>query len=718
MKPEIWGGIECRVGLRYFDQLERNGHAHRMSDLDRIADLGLKTIRYPILWERVQPDFPDQYSWTWSDERMERLRQLGIRPIIGLLHHGSGPRWTDLLDPEFPVKLAEFAHAVAARYPWVDAYTPVNEPLTTARFSALYGHWFPHRKDDTSFAFALVNQIEAVVRCMEKIRSIQPRAILIQTEDIGKAFSTPQVKYQADFENERRWVTFDMLHGRFTKDHPLWHFLSRSPEIMRKSEFVADHPCPPEIRGVNYYVTSERYLDENLDNYPAETHGSNGFHSYADVAAVRGRREGLSGLESILEEVWQRYQAPLALTECHLGCTREEQVRWLMDAWRTSETLVESGVDIRAITVWALLGAFDWSALVTSEKGDYEPGAFDVRGPAPRETAIALSVRSLVLTRDYKHPILHARGWWERSVQPLSAGLWNSPAGGGSPIVVLGGAGIVGTALEKICLSRGLRCRTLPRHAADVCEEDSIRQVLETCRPWAVINASGYTFADEAEFDAASCFAVNSDGPAMVAGLCGERGIQYVGFSNELVFDGTKIGPYIESDLTCPVTVLGQSKEQAERRILERNPEALLIRTSALFSPWSNSQFAADILRGENGMLVPDAKISPTYVPDLCHAVLDLIVDGERGIWHLTNEGSISWHDFARALCRKFDFIPLPRLEVVRCDNFPAVRPLNGTLRSQRGSRLPSLEKAIDRFHEAFLPLLQEELRSRLVTPY
>ena len=105
----LWGGIEStvnRVGDMYFDQLERGGHARRIDDLDLIAALGIRTLRYPILWERTAPDGPARADWTWADERLNRLRELGIRPIVGLVHHGSGPPHTNLLDPAFAEGLA------------------------------------------------------------------------------------------------------------------------------------------------------------------------------------------------------------------------------------------------------------------------------------------------------------------------------------------------------------------------------------------------------------------------------------------------------------------------------------------------------------------------------------------------------------------------------------------------------------------------------------
>ncbi|MBV9377718.1 MAG: dTDP-4-dehydrorhamnose reductase, partial [Alphaproteobacteria bacterium] len=147
---EIWGGVECtitRVQDTFRDQLADTGHKHRPHDLDAIAELGLRTLRYPVLWEQVAPDSLERPDWGWHDGRLKRVARLGMRPIAGLVHHGGGPRYTNLLDPEFPHLLARYAGMVAQRYPSIEIFTPVNEPLTTARFSCLYGHWYPHRKD-------------------------------------------------------------------------------------------------------------------------------------------------------------------------------------------------------------------------------------------------------------------------------------------------------------------------------------------------------------------------------------------------------------------------------------------------------------------------------------------------------------------------------------------------------------------------------------------
>jgi len=93
--PEVWAGVECtvnRVGEEYLDQLERSGHASRPEDLELFASLGVSAVRYPVLWERTAPRDLSDADWAWADGRLARLRELGIRPVVGLLHHGSGPR--------------------------------------------------------------------------------------------------------------------------------------------------------------------------------------------------------------------------------------------------------------------------------------------------------------------------------------------------------------------------------------------------------------------------------------------------------------------------------------------------------------------------------------------------------------------------------------------------------------------------------------------------
>ncbi|WP_088893139.1 family 1 glycosylhydrolase [Leptolyngbya ohadii] len=726
---ELWAGIECtvnRVGDRFFDQIERNGHDRRIEDLEQFAALGVKAIRYPVLWEKIAPDGVELADWSWTDERLNRLRELGIRPIAGLVHHGSGPAHTCLTDPLFAEKLAEFARAVAMRYPWLDAYTPVNEPLTTARFSGLYGHWYPHGQDDKTFLGALLNECRAVILSMQAIRDINPKAQLIQTEDLGKIFSTPLLSYQAEFENERRWLSFDLLCGRVDHHHPLWDYLLNVGISAAELDWFTANPCSPDVFGINHYMTSDRFLDERLDRYPSQTHGGNGRHQYADVEAVRVCADGIPTPKELLREVWERYQgtgsptgAPtsIAVTEVHLGCTREEQLRWLKEVWEDAQALQQEGVPVQAVTVWSLLGAYDWNTLLTRREGFYEPGVFDLRAPAPRPTALAMMMRYFAEGRTYQHPLLEIPGWWKRDhrllyppvnckasskasepLQTVSTRLDTA-----APVLITGATGTLGRAFARLCEIRGIPYRLLSRREMDITQTESVDRVLADLKPWAVINTAGYVRVDAAEQEPHVCRQINAEGAAILAQACVQHNISYVTFSSDLVFDGNQSYPYLESHDVAPLNVYGHSKATAEQWVLSAHPCALVIRTSAFFGPWDEYNFLTLALRtlaaGQPFIAAEDAIVSPTYVPDLVNTTLDLMIDGECGLWHLANPGAITWADLARQVAEMAG-MPTNYIEARPTEHlgFAATRPMYSALSSERGILLPTLDRAIVRY--------------------
>ena len=412
----LWGGIECtvnRVGDVYQDQVCRSGHHNRPEDLDCIAELGIRTLRYPVLWERTAPNQADELDWRWSDERLNRLRALGIQPVVGLVHHGCGPHYATFDTPAFERELPRYARRVAERYPWILAYTPVNEPLTTARFAGLYGFWFPHGRSDRQFVDILLRQVRATVQAMAQIRLVQPNARLVQTDDLGYTHSTPGMHYQADFENVRRWLTWDLLCGRITPDHELWDYLRQAGASERDLWYHVENQCPPSIVGVNHYVTSERYLDENTHDYEERTHSSNGRQRYADTEVARAAPQQRLGIGNLLMQAWERYGLPLVVTEAHLGDCVDEQKRWLGEVWQQAGEARLAGADVRAVAAWALLGLYDWHCLLTRREDRHEPGAFDVRSGRPEPTALADMIRQLAARRPVESLIPPGPGWWQ-----------------------------------------------------------------------------------------------------------------------------------------------------------------------------------------------------------------------------------------------------------------------------------------------------------------
>ena len=703
---ELWIGPECtvnRVGERWRDQSQANGFDARPDDIDRFAALGAQRLRFPLLWERTSPE-PGVHRWDWADSRVARARELGLPLIAGLLHHGSGPAHTNLLDPQFPEKLAAYARAVAERYPHIDAYTPVNEPMTTARFSALYGVWYPHARDDASFVRALLNQLRATVLAMRAIREVNPHAQLVQTDDLGHVESTPHLHYQAEFENQRRWLGFDLLCGKMDAQHPLRHYLRNFGATEQELQAFIDEPCAPDVVGINYYVTSERFLDARVEHYPAHLHGGNGREHYVDVELARVVGRHIGGFAARLREASQRYGLPVAVTEAHLGCTREEQMRWLWQAWQAARQVRNEGHDVRAVTVWAALGTYDWDSLLTLERGNYEPGLFDVTSGTPRPTALAGLARELARGEQPSHPVVDGPGWWQRELRlqyPCHGDLESLPMHG-RVILITGATGTLGRAFARFCELRGLPYRLLPRAEMDIADPAAVAAAIARYEPWALVNTAGFVRVDDAEHDPRQ-WRENAEGPQVLAAECARHGVRLVSFSSDLVFDGTKALPYVESDAPAPLNAYGRAKAKAERLVLEHDPQALVVRTAAFFGPWDRHNFVTLALqalrRGEAFSAADDQCVSPTYVPDLVQATLDLLVDGEHGIWHLANRGAVTWAGLARLAAKAASLdtrlvraVPSTQLHL------PAARPPYCALASERGRLMPALEDALARY--------------------
>jgi dTDP-4-dehydrorhamnose reductase len=184
--------------------------------------------------------------------------------------------------------------------------------------------------------------------------------------------------------------------------------------------WLVQNRCPPDMIGIDHYVTSDRFLDEDLHRYPRCYWGGNARQRYADVEAVRVRQQPGTSRRAIILEAAQRYGLPVALTEVHIGCTPDEQVRWLHEAWTTCRSLERTGVDVRAMTAWAILGSYDWDSLLTRDRGRFEAGVFELTDVGPRATSVSEFVAGLAAGRDHRAAsIVATPGWWRRPERML-----------------------------------------------------------------------------------------------------------------------------------------------------------------------------------------------------------------------------------------------------------------------------------------------------------
>ena len=327
-----------------------------------------------------------------------------------------------------------------------------------------------------------------------------------------------------------------------------------------------------------------------------------------------------------------------------------------------------------------------------------------------RTTALAHFIRDINRTSECRHPLSIEKGWWQRSSRilygPVIKELRMKSSVASSPLLIVGKNGTLGRAFARVCDERCIAYRILGREECDITNPDQIQAVIDYVKPWAIINAAGYVQVDKAENDPVACFASNTAGPLNLAIACKKSGVQLLTFSSDLVFDGTKNKPYTENDLPNALNIYGKSKRESEILVQKENPSSLIIRTSAFFGPWDEYNFAHYVQKclqqGEPVYVANDIFVSPTYVPDLVNASLDVLIDRERGIWHLANDGEVSWAQFAHLIAEGFDcdkslLHPVSASEL----NYAAKRPLYSALSSERGQLLPTLANALSRYlHE------------------
>ncbi|MDP2659286.1 MAG: dTDP-4-dehydrorhamnose reductase [Dehalococcoidia bacterium] len=223
-------------------------------------------------------------------------------------------------------------------------------------------------------------------------------------------------------------------------------------------------------------------------------------------------------------------------------------------------------------------------------------------------------------------------------------------------IAIIGANGQLGTDLMKVLADQ--EPVGLTRDDVDVTVSESVREALGRHRPQIVVNTTAFNQVDFCESDPVRGFLINAIGTHHLAETCRDTGAVLVHFSTDYVFDGAQSTPYSERDLPLPVNAYGASKlagEHIVRYLLERY---FIIRTSGLYgksgSRGKGGNFVEWMLKaGREGRpvrVVNDQTLAPTYTRDLAEKVKEVILHGEYGLYHITNQGSCSWYEFAQRI--------------------------------------------------------------------
>lgn len=195
------------------------------------------------------------------------------------------------------------------------------------------------------------------------------------------------------------------------------------------------------------------------------------------------------------------------------------------------------------------------------------------------------------------------------------------------------------------------------RDELSIQDASAVNNWFHSHKPAYCINAAAYTAVDKAETDQELAYSINADGPAYLAAACAAHGTKFFHVSTDYVFNGSSATPYKESDPTDPINAYGASKLKGEELVLEHNPDSIIIRTAWVYSAFG-ANFVKTMLRlmKERPALnvVNDQVGAPTYAADLAAAILQIIDKGnwQPGIYHYSNQGRISWYDFAVAIAK------------------------------------------------------------------
>jgi dTDP-4-dehydrorhamnose reductase len=222
--------------------------------------------------------------------------------------------------------------------------------------------------------------------------------------------------------------------------------------------------------------------------------------------------------------------------------------------------------------------------------------------------------------------------------------------------LVLGASGQLGQCLKAVAAERNINFLEFPdENEGNILDSEGLKALFERLQPKYVINCAAYTAVDKAEDEVDICRAVNKTGALNIALLCKELDIVLVHISTDFIFKGDVLELLKEDDLAAPISVYGLTKLEGEQDIVANLPEHFILRTSWLYSEFANNFVKTMLKLGADRdelAIIADQIGSPTYAIDLAGAILDIIASGKDnyGIYHYSNEGSISWFDFAKAI--------------------------------------------------------------------
>jgi beta-glucosidase/6-phospho-beta-glucosidase/beta-galactosidase len=352
----IWAsGVEdtfvpqVKAGHRALDEYQLLGHyEHWREDLALGRDLGVRALRWGVPWYRVEPE-PGVFDWRWADEVLPyMIEELGITPIVDLMHYGC-PMWLkkEFISKDYVRAVSHYAAAFARRYKdLVKWYTPLNEPIVNALMCGKRGLWPPYLRGDAGYIRIMLQLVRGIIATVEAIKEVDPLSIMVHVEATGLSRAIRQDLESLAVEEQRRgYLAYDLLVGQITHDHPLFPWLIRSGASIDMLDEIARHKISLDVLGMNFYPqwsTQHLYVDPK------------------GRLAYRAHEEDGAGFAAVINDYYQRYKAPVIITETSAFGSEELRARWLKSSIESVKYLRGQRVPVVGYTWFPMFTMIDW----------------------------------------------------------------------------------------------------------------------------------------------------------------------------------------------------------------------------------------------------------------------------------------------------------------------------------------------------------------------
>jgi beta-glucosidase len=333
---------------RTLDEYELTGHYDRWpEDIGLMAEIGVGAARYGIPWHRIQPR-QGVWEWEFADRALGRLLELGIEPIVDLVHYGLPPWIEDAyLHPDFPRYMAEYGARVAERFRGrIFAYTPLNEPRITAWYCGRLGWWPPFRRGWRGFVAVMQGVCRGIVETCHALRSVDPD-ILLAHVDATDLYESADPTLAADVARRQEivFLALDLVSGRIDSNHALYAWLRKHGITDADLDWFRARAVELPLIGINLYPMFTSKV------------------GWRGPGGVRWKMPyaGAELVERLGAMYWERYGAPVFISEtASVGSLRRRRM-WLEDSIAAVRRLRERGVPLVGYTWWPLFALVTWA---------------------------------------------------------------------------------------------------------------------------------------------------------------------------------------------------------------------------------------------------------------------------------------------------------------------------------------------------------------------